>query len=104
MAKITIYGISWNTAIQEALVVGVKYRKTASLDIDENYIIVSTNTLVEAEGSFLIPVVIDGLDYNEIYTVRVMSNCGGHYKDQEFSSDNPDTAGFSLGYSTGFNS
>jgi len=104
MAKITIYGISWTESIQEAKVVAVKYRKTSDLDIDENYVIVSTNTLADIDGSFIIPVVIDGLDLTESYTVRVISSCGGYFADQEFSSENPDTAGFTLGFSTGFNS
>jgi hypothetical protein len=104
MAKITLFGIGWTDVLQEAKVVSVKYRKTSDLDIDENYQIVSTNTLADIDGSFFIPVVIDGLDINESYTIRVTSSCGGYYKDQVYDSNNPDTAGFSIGFSTGFNS
>lgn len=102
MATITVTSVIWDNPQPDSYkIVTVAYRVKAMPDTNP-FIIVSTGTFVSIAGQFFNPVVIEGLDISNIYTVRVVSLCGGFtaYRDFEYLSP----AAFSLGFSLGFES
>lgn len=103
MAQITITSITWSTPFPQTYKpVSVSYRLATDPDVPASYTIVSTGSFVTTTGSFLIPVVIPGLDIDLIYTVKVVSLCGGFFAERTFFPTTP--AAFSTGFTIGFDS
>jgi hypothetical protein len=103
MARIILNDITWDTPPDSAKQVTIQYKLKAAPDVPASYIIIATGVFVGADGLFPQPFVISGLDMNKAYTVKVISVCGGYSATKDFEYDNT-VAGFSLGFSIGFNS
>jgi hypothetical protein len=103
MARIILNDITWSTPPDSDKQVTVMYKLKSAPDIPSSYVIVGTGVFVRANGLFLQPYVISGLDSSKSYTVKVISICGGYSATKDFDYENTG-AGFSLGFSIGFNS
>lgn len=101
MATITVTSVIWDNPQPDSYkIVTVAYR-IKTLPVDTNpFIIASSGTFVDIAGVFFAPVVINGLDIANIYTVRVISLCGGFtaYRDFEYLPPAAFSTGFSLGF------
>lgn len=100
MATITITSVIWSNPQPDSYkIVTVAYRVKTLPDVNP-FIIASTGTFVSIAGIFQEPVIIDGLDILNIYTVRVISLCGGYvaYRDFEYLPPGAFSTGFSLGF------
>lgn len=99
MAAITLEKIEWSMIPEQPIPVSVLYKE--KLQTDDEYIIVATGVIVQTDGSFTPVFIIGDLDINGVYTVKVISACGGYFAVRDFQRSD-DAAAFSYGFSIGF--
>lgn len=64
--------------------VTISIRDTADADIPSNYTVWDNSVVVQPNGLFVTPFIIDGLDEGVSYTVKIVNNCGGQGALQTF--------------------
>jgi hypothetical protein len=97
MAKIVLTEFDFNVTPPSQQTATVKYRLTSQPDVEANYTTVTTNAIVNTDGTLVTPVTISGLASTTSYTVYCYNNCGGVGMKEVFITPGPTCpAGYTL--------
>lgn len=83
-AKITITHVGLSNVPSTNQTCSFYYKLQSEPEI--NFQLVNNNVAVQPNGDLVTPLVISGLDFDTIYTVRCVNNCSGNFVDEDFDT------------------
>lgn len=93
MQTFRIDKINWGVEPDEPQMMRIQYRKAPLPDIPSNYVTAANSTLVNTDGVFASPVLIDDLEPYTDYVIRYTNLAGGSPFSQNIRSTLPITVG-----------
>lgn len=86
MSAITLNSVSFTSPIRIKQKVTIQYRLTSAPDVPESYTVAGTGVIVNTNGFFAVPFVIEGLINCTSYTVKITNECNNLSAQQVFAS------------------